>query len=423
MKVLVVGSGGREHAIVSKLAQSPNVKRLFCAPGNAGIAEQAELVPITPQTDSLIRFAIENKIDLTIIGPESPLIAGLVDDMEEVGLKVFGPRSAAAELEGSKAFAKDLMRANSIPTAEFETFTDSHSAKDYVKKRSDAGMKLVIKASGQALGKGAIVTESLGQALDAVEMLMDRNTLGEAGKTVVVEDRLEGPELSIMAISDGTTVTMLQGSQDYKRVYDGNQGANTGGMGSYTPVPFLTDELQASIYKKIVRPTVKAMADKGIPYKGVLFPGVLVQEGLPYTLEFNCRFGDPETQSVLQMLENDFLEVAMAVVEERLDQVEIRWKKGAAVCVVMASRGYPGEYKTGFPIEGLEQAKKIPGVSVMHSGTRLLGDTIVTSGGRVLGVTATGPTIQEARKLAYQACDQIHFEGVHFRRDIAEGIS
>lgn len=420
MRVLLVGGGGREHALAWKLAQSPIVTRLFCAPGNPGIAVYAECLPIR-STDcaALISFARAERIGLAVVGPESPLIAGLVDAMSEVGIPAFGPSARAARLEGSKAFAKDLMVRHGVPTAPHAVFTEPDAASDYARAQAALGRQLVVKASGEALGKGAIVTDSLDDALAAIHMLMVEKALGGAAAVVVIEQRLRGFEASMMAFTDGGHVRMMPTAQDFKRALDGNRGPNTGGMGAYSPVGAVTPEMAADVEEKVVRRTVQAMAAEGVPYKGVLYPGMLFEDGRPVTLEFNCRFGDPETQVLMPLLETDLVEIALAVIEGRLDSLDIRWSPRACISVVLASGGYPGEYRTGMPIEGVEAASEMPGVTVFHGGTAVQNGRLVTAGGRALNVSAVADTVAAARVRAYNAVEQISFEGAQFRRDIA----
>lgn len=414
MRLLVVGSGGREHALTWKLAQSDKVDKIYCAPGNAGMAELAELVPIDPEDiDGLAEFAARNGIDLTVVGPEAPLVRGLVDVFEEKGLKAFGPRRRAARLEGSKSLAKTFMTKYGIPTAPYRIFDDPEEACRYIRSR---GAPAVVKADGLAAGKGVSVATSVEEAERAVEDVMVRKVFGSAGEKVVVEDCLYGEEVSVLALTDGKAVLPLLPCQDHKRVFDGDKGPNTGGMGAYCPVPVYTPEVHRAVREKILEPLVAGMAEEGCPYTGVIYAGLMITEEGPQVLEFNCRFGDPEAQPLVILLKSDLLELMEAVLEGRLSEARVDWYEGAAVCVVMASQGYPGPYEKGKPIYGLEN---VCDAVVFHAGTALTGGRVVTSGGRVLGVTARGKDIQEAVDKAYRAVGQISFEGVHYRKDIA----
>ncbi|OJF17400.1 MAG: phosphoribosylamine--glycine ligase [Bacillaceae bacterium G1] len=424
MKVLVVGQGGREHALVWKLAQSPRVSRLYCAPGNAGIAELATCVPISEtDLDGLVRFAKEEGIDLTVVGPEAPLVAGLVDRFEAEGLRVFGPRKEAAMLEGSKAFAKEIMSKYGIPTAQYQSFEDYDEALRYVREH---GAPIVLKADGLAAGKGVTVAQTLEEAEAALERMMKDKVFGEAGKRVVVEEFLQGQELSLMAFVDGETVLPMVPVQDHKPVFDGDKGPNTGGMGTYSPTPQLPQSVIEESVERILKPVAKAMVAEGKPYRGVLYGGLMVTAEGPKVIEFNARFGDPETQVVLPRLETDLLDVLEAVVEGRLADIQLQWKREAAVCVILASEGYPGSYPKGRVIEGLfdpeEQRKRQ--VYLFHSGTARKDGQWLTNGGRVLGVTALGEDLAAAREKAYRAIEEIRFEGMHYRKDIGlRGLS
>jgi len=420
LKVLVIGGGGREHALVWKIAQSPKVAKIYAAPGNAGIAELAECVPIkATDIESLASFAERNRIDLTVVGPESPLIAGVVDVFETRGLAIFGPSKEPARLEGSKVYAKEVMRRYRIPTADFSVFSEPHSAAEYAHRRFQEGAKgLVIKADGEAGGKGVFVVHHLDEALEVIHSLMEERVLGEAGARVVIEEVLVGEEASLMAFTDGATVLPMLPVQDYKRALDHDRGANTGGMGSICPLRLVTPELQQQAIEQIIHPAIRATRDAGIPFRGVLYAGTMVTEEGIKTLEFNVRFGDPETQAVLPLLENDILEVMQAAVECRLDEVTLQWKPRYAVCVVIVSGGYPGKYETGLPIDGLDEAAQVPECVVFHAGTRREGDRVVTAGGRVLGVTALGDTLAQARGRAYDAVRCIRFDYMHYRTDI-----
>lgn len=416
MRVLVVGSGGREHALAWKLARSPRLERLFVAPGNGGTASLAENVPIAATDIPALRlFAQKEQIDLTVVGPEAPLVAGLVDDFAAAGLRAFGPSASAARLEGSKAFAKRFMQEEGIPTAAGATFRDYEAALAYLRQQEGP---LVIKASGLAAGKGVTVCTTLEEAEAALHRLMVERALGPAGAEVVVEERLEGEEVSLLAFCDGRTVVPMLPARDYKRLSDGDQGPNTGGMGGYAPSLHLSSEVQEEVVSRILRPTVEGMRRRGTPYVGVLYAGLMLTPQGPRLLEFNCRFGDPEAQVLLPLLENDLLEILLACVEGRLGEIEVRWKEAATTCVVLAAPGYPGSYPTGDEIEGIQEAALLPGVTVFHAGTRLENGRLLTAGGRVLAVTALAADLSQARKRAYEAVRRIRFPGMHYRRDI-----
>lgn len=424
MRVLVVGGGGREHALVWKLAQSRHVTDLYCAPGNAGIGKLAECINIKP-TDiaGLANFAAAQKIDLTVIGPEAPLIAGIVDRFEARGLPAFGPATDPARIEGSKAFAKELMVRYGIPTAAYELCSDPQTAHDTIRRwfadprRTRRG--LVVKADGLAAGKGVTVSSTEQEAHEAVEIMMVQKAYGAAGDRVLIEERLVGEEVSIMAITDGECVVALPPSQDHKRALDNDEGPNTGGMGAYSPVPIVPDDIADQALDLVLRPAIDAIRDLGIPYKGVLYAGLIVTDDGIKTLEFNCRFGDPETQAVLPLLESDLVEIMDACINGRLDDVEVACSTDASVCVVAASGGYPGDYGTGKLIEGLERASQSEGCVVFHAGTREVNGQFLTDGGRVLGVTATGPDLAQAASRAYAGLRHITFDGMHYRTDIA----
>ena len=416
MQVLVIGSGGREHALAWKAAQSASVEKVYCVPGNPGIAQIAECVPMDiTDNDALVAFALENKIDLTIVGPEVPLANGVVDAFRAKGLAIFGPTQAAAQIEGSKSFAKDLMKKYGIPTAAFEVFTDAEAAKAYIVEQ---GAPIVIKADGLAAGKGVVVAMTLDEALEAVDMMMCDQAFGSAGCQVVVEEFLTGEEASILTFCDGTTIVPMISSQDLKRAYDNDEGPNTGGMGTYAPAPVVTADVLARVQKEILEPTVAAMKAEGMPYTGCLYAGLMITENGPKVIEFNARFGDPETQVVLPLLDSDMAEVMMACVNGNLADLDIQWKDGAAVCVVMAAGGYPQGYRKGDVISGLDKAAEL-GATVFHAGTAVKDGNIVTNGGRVLGVTAIGTDIRKAVDNAYEAVRSIHFDDVHYRNDIA----
>ena len=416
MQVLVIGSGGREHALAWKAAQSASVEKVYCVPGNPGIAQIAECVPMDiADNDALVAFALENKIDLTIVGPEVPLANGVVDAFRAKGLAIFGPTQAAAQIEGSKSFAKDLMKKYGIPTAAFEVFTEAEAAKAYIVEQ---GAPIVIKADGLAAGKGVVVAMTLDEALEAVDMMMCDQAFGSAGWQVVVEEFLTGEEASILTFCDGTTIVPMISSQDHKRAYDNDEGPNTGGMGTYAPAPVVTADVLARVQKEILEPTVAAMKAEGIPYTGCLYAGLMITENGPKVIEFNARFGDPETQVVLPLLDSDMAEIMMACVNGNLADLDIQWKDGAAVCVVMAAGGYPQSYRKGDVISGLDKAAEL-GATVFHAGTAAKDGNIVTNGGRVLGVTAIGTDVQKAVDNAYAAVKSIHFDDVHYRNDIA----
>ncbi len=417
MNILVVGSGGREHALAWKIKQSRECSKLFCAPGNAGTARAALNVPIEAENiEDLLRFARDHEVDLTVVGPEVPLCDGIVDAFEGAGLRIFGPCKAAARLEGDKAYAKQLMRQHAIPTAEARIFDNYKSAYDYVATRDEP---VVIKASGLAAGKGVVVCDDPAAGLLALERIMKDRQFGAAGDTVVVEERLQGQEASILAFVDGRNIYVMESSQDHKAVGDGDTGPNTGGMGAYSPAPVVTDAVLSQVEREVLVPLLDALNREGITYRGVLYAGIMLTAAGPRVLEFNCRFGDPETQPILARLSTDLVEVMQAVIDRRLDEVTLKWDPRPAVCVVMASRGYPGSYEKGKVISGLEDTATMNDVIVFHAGTKVQGDHAVTSGGRVLGVTALGKTIADAQKRAYEAVDKIRFDGAYFRRDIA----
>lgn len=422
MKVLIVGSGGREHAIAWKVAQSKKVDKIYCAPGNAGISEVAECVPIgAMEFDKLVAFAKEKEIDLTVIGMDDPLVGGIVDVFEKEGLRVFGPKKNAAILEGSKAFSKDLMKKYNIPTAAYETFTDPEKALEYLET---AKMPIVLKADGLALGKGVLICQTLEEAKEGVKTLMMDKKFGSAGDEIVIEEFMTGREVSVLSFVDGNIVKIMSSAQDHKRAKDGDQGLNTGGMGNFSPSPFYTKEVDEFCKKYIYQPTVDAMKAEGRPFKGVIFFGLMLTPDGPKVLEYNARFGDPEAQVVLPRLENDIVDVFEACIDGTLDQVDLKFDNDrATVCVILASDGYPVEYKKGFPIEGLEKFKGKDDYYVFHSGTKFNENgQIVTNGGRVLGVTATGKDLKEARKKAYEATEWISFENKYMRHDIGKAI-
>ncbi len=418
MKVLLVGGGGREHALAWKLSKSKRLEHLYIAPGNPGTADYGTNVDIADtDVSGLVAFAKSKKIDLAVIGPEDPLAAGAVDAFEAAGVKAFGPSGAAAQLEADKAFAKQIMRANNIPTAESRSFTSFEDAKAYIASRDEA---VVVKAAGLAKGKGVFVCDEPSEAILAAERIMVDGLFGEAGRTVVVEDKLLGQEASILAFVDGRNIYVMESAQDHKPIGEGDTGDNTGGMGAYSPAPVVTEKLLSQIVREVLVPTVDGMNRNDTPYKGVLYAGMMLTQGGPRVLEFNARFGDPETQPILMRMKGDLLEVMLAVCDGKLDRVELEWDRRPAVCVVMASGGYPGKYDKGKVIRGLDEAAKLKDVMVFHAGTAKKDQEIVTGGGRVLGVTALGETIAEAKALAYQAVGKISFEGAYYRRDIAD---
>ena len=421
MKVLIVGGGGREHAIAWKVVKSPKVEKLYCAPGNAGIAEVAECVNIgVMEFDKLTAFARENQIDLTIIGPDDPLAAGAVDAFEAAGLRVFGPRKNAAILEASKAFSKDLMKKYGIPTAAYETFTSPEAALAYLET---AKMPIVLKADGLALGKGVLICKDLEEAKEGVKTLMLDKQFGSAGDEIVIEEFMTGREVSVLSFVDGKNIKIMTSAQDHKRAKDGDQGLNTGGMGTFSPSPFYTAEVDVFCEEHIYQKTVDAMRAEGREFKGIIFFGLMLTADGPKVLEYNARFGDPETQVVLPRMKNDIVDLFEACIDGTLDQVDLQFEDNAAVCVVLASDGYPEHYEKGFPIHGLEHFKDADGYYVFHAGSKFDADgQIVTNGGRVLGVTATGKTLKEARTNAYKATEFITFDNKYMRHDIGKAI-
>ncbi|HHW48428.1 MAG TPA: phosphoribosylamine--glycine ligase [Clostridiaceae bacterium] len=416
MKILVVGGGGREHALVWKTAQSPLAEKIYCAPGNGGISKIAECIPIkATDIDGVVKFSRENKIDLVVVAPDDPLAMGMVDALEEAGIRAFGPRKNAAVIESSKAFSKQLMKKYGIPTASYEIFDNSELAIEYLKHQE---YPIVIKADGLALGKGVIIAQDYDQAVQAVNDIMNTKIFGSAGDRIVVEEFLTGHEVSILAFTDGKTIVPMVSSQDHKRALDNDQGLNTGGMGTFSPSRIYTSELAEICMGKIFKPTVSAMNSEGRKFKGVLYFGLIITKDGPKVLEYNARFGDPETQVVLPRLKNDIVEIFNAVIDERLEGLEIEWDDNAAVCVVMASGGYPLKYQTGYEIEGIDDAENDEKVIVFHAGTKLENGKFLTNGGRVLGVTALGDTLDSAIERAYNAVAKIRFENMHYRKDI-----
>jgi phosphoribosylamine--glycine ligase len=416
MKVLVVGGGGREHALAWKIAQSPLVTKLYCAPGNPGTATLAENLPIgVDQLDKLLAFAYDNKIDLTVVGPEQPLSLGIVDLFESHGLKVFGPSQKASFIEGSKAFSKDLMQKYGVPTAAYGVFTDQAEAEAFITR---TGAPIVVKADGLAAGKGVIIAQTCAEAVEAVRDMLSGNAFGSAGSRVVIEEFLTGEEASFLVITDGEKVIPLASAQDHKAIFDGDCGPNTGGMGAYSPAPVVTPDIHEKAMRQVIRPTIDGMAAEGRPYRGVLYAGLMVNDGQVKTLEFNARFGDPECQPLLMRMKSDIVPVLMAVAEGDLGTLSIEWHEKAAVCVVMAAEGYPGDVRKGDPISGLEQAASLQDLYVFHAGTAARDGDCVTNGGRVLGVTALGSTVNEAIEKAYQGTAAITWPGVQYRKDI-----
>ena len=417
MKVLVVGSGGREHALVWKISQSPMVDKIYCAPGNAGIGEMAECVAIKAEDlDGLLDFAVQNEIGLTVVGPEVPLTMGIVDKFQEKGLKIFGPSGRAAEIEGSKTFAKDLMAKYGIPTAKYGAFTDAAEAKAFL---AEVGLPCVVKADGLAAGKGVLICETKEEAETAVEDILVDNKFGNAGSRVVVEEFLTGQEVSMLAFSDGKTIVPMVSSQDHKRIWDGDKGLNTGGMGAYSPAPIYTADIHEIVVPQVLESTIKAMEQEGRPFAGILYAGLMLTADGPKVLEFNARFGDPETQAVLPRLKSDLVEIFLAIIDGRLAEMNIEWHEEAAVCVVMASGGYPESSDKGRVITGLKEAEEA-GAIVFHAGTKETDGNIVTNGGRVLGISALGKDIAEAIENAYKGVKQITFENMQYRTDIGK---
>lgn len=421
MKILIVGSGGREHAIAWSVSKSPKAEKIYCAPGNAGIAEYAECVPIgAMEFDALAAFAAEKEIDLTIIGMDDPLVGGIVDVFEEKGLRVFGPRKNAAILEGSKAFSKDLMKKYHIPTAAYENFDDPEKALEYL--RTEAKFPIVLKADGLALGKGVLICNTLEEAEAGVREIMQDKKFGNAGDRMVIEEFMTGREVSVLTFVDGKTIRPMTSAQDHKRALDGDKGLNTGGMGTFSPSPFYTDEIDSFCREKIFQPTVDAMAAEGRPFKGIIFFGLMLTENGPKVLEYNARFGDPEAQVVLPRMKTDILEVMEACVDGTLDKVDLQFEDNAAVCVVLASDGYPVKYEKNIPMYGFENFAGKDGYYCFHAGTKFLDGQIVTNGGRVVGITAKGKDLKEARANAYKATEWIQFANKYMRNDIGKAI-
>jgi phosphoribosylamine--glycine ligase len=421
MKVMIIGGGGREHALAWKISQSPLVDRIYCVPGNAGMARIGRCLDLPLAEDGferVARFAENEGIDLTVVGPEAPLVSGIVDLFSERGLTIFGPSKEAAQIEDSKSFSKEFMLKRGIPTANGLSFDDPNDAIEHIRHK---GAPIVVKADGSsAAGKGAFVCRHVEQALEAVRLIMVDRIFGEAGDRVVVEEYLEGEEASFIVLTDGEAIVPLVTSQDHKPVYDGDQGPNTGGMGAYSPAPVITPQMQKTIMDEIIAPAIKGMKEEGRPYRGALYAGLMVTDDGPKVLEFNCRFGDPETQVILPRLESDLIPALLACIDGRLKDIELKWRDEAAVCVVLASGGYPGKYEKGKPISGIDRAESIGNVVVFHAGTAIKDGDLVTNGGRVVGVTALDGDIPSAIERAYKAVSMIHFDRMHYRKDIGQ---
>ena len=419
MKVLVVGSGGREHAVIRKLAENPEIDRVFCAPGNGGISVQAQLVEIkATDVEGMVAFAKKEGIDFVVVTPDDPLVLGMADAMEEAGIPAFGPSKKAAQIEGSKVFAKNLMKKYGIPTAKYEVFDDPSKVIAYIERENQ--FPAVIKADGLALGKGVVIARNLAEAKEAVHSIMEDKIFGKSGNQVVVEEFLTGKEVSVLAFTDSHTISPMISSMDHKRVYDNDEGPNTGGMGTIAPSPYYTPEVAKRCMEEIFLPTMEAMKKEGRPFKGCLYFGLILTERGPKVIEYNCRFGDPETQVVLPLLKTDLFTIMRAVRDERLGEVDIQWSTGAAACVVLASGGYPKKYETGLPIKGLDENGGHPGVIVYHAGTKKQDGRFLTAGGRVLGVTGLGETLPQALEKAYGAVREITFKNAHYRTDIGK---
>ena len=417
MNILMIGSGGREHALIKKLLESPKCTKLYCAPGNGGISRDAQLVDIdVMDKENMVKFAKENNIDLAFVAPDDPLAAGMVDAFDAAGIRAFGPNANAAVIEASKVFSKNLMKKYNIPTAKYEVFDNPHKAIEYIKAENTT--PVVVKADGLALGKGVIIAQTIDEAVDAVKSIMEDKKFGDSGNNIVIEEFLTGPEVSVLAFTDGKCVKPMVSSKDHKRAYDNDEGLNTGGMGTVSPNPYYTDEIAEECMNTIFKPTIEAMNKEGRPFKGCLYFGLMITTDGPKVIEYNARFGDPEAQVVLPRLKTDLVDICEAVIDEKLSDINIEWYDGAAACVVMASGGYPLSYKKGIEIFGLDENGQVDGATVYHAGTKYENGKFYTNGGRVLGVTATAPTLDEALKKAYGAVDKIKFEGAHFRHDI-----
>ncbi len=417
MKILMIGSGGREHALIKKLLESPKCEKLYCAPGNGGISRDAETVAINVMDkEGMVRFAKDNAIDLVFVAPDDPLAAGMVDALEAAGIRAFGPNADAAIIEASKVFSKNMMKKYGIPTAKYEVFDDPQKAIDYIKTENTT--PVVVKADGLALGKGVIIAQTIDEAVAAVKSIMEDKQFGESGNKIVIEEFLTGPEVSVLAFTDGHCVKPMVSSKDHKRAYDNDKGLNTGGMGTVSPNPYYTDALADECMQTIFVPTIEAMRKEGRPFKGCLYFGLMMTPKGPKVIEYNARFGDPEAQVVLPRLKTDLVEICEAVIDERLSDLDIEWEDGAAACVVMASGGYPVSYKKGIEMTGLDENGQVDGAIVYHAGTKFENGKFYTNGGRVLGVTAKAPTLDEALEKAYAAVKKISFEGAHYRTDI-----
>ena len=419
MKVLVVGGGGREHAIIMKLAESPKVTELYCAPGNGGISKYAKCFPIAAtDVDGMVKLAKDLQVDLAFVAPDDPLVLGMVDAMQEAGFATFGPNKAAAIIEGSKVFSKNLMKKYQIPTASYEVFHTPEDAMRYMEEKDQ--FPIVVKADGLALGKGVMIPQNLEEARDAIHTIMEDRIFGESGANVVIEEFLTGPEVSVLCFTDGKAIAPMVSSMDHKRAYDEDLGPNTGGMGTVAPNPYYTDEVAKQCMETIFLPTIQAMQQEGRPFKGCLYFGLMLTPNGPKVIEYNCRFGDPETQVVLPLLKTDFVDIIEAISKETLSDLDIQWKDGCAACVVMASGGYPKSYPKGLPISGLNAQGQTAHCLVYHAGTQYDGQQFVTAGGRVLGVTATADTLKDALARAYDGVNEIHFDQVHYRKDIGQ---
>lgn len=421
MKILMIGSGGREHALIKKLLESPKCTKLYCAPGNGGISKDAEIVSIgVMDKENMVNFAKDNAIDLVFVAPDDPLADGMVDAMEQAGIRAFGPRANAAVIEASKVFSKNLMKKYGIPTAKYEAFDNAETAIEYVKGQNIA--PVVVKADGLALGKGVIIAQTVDEAVSAIKEIMEDKKFGDSGNNIVIEEFLTGPEVSVLAFTDGKTVKPMVSSKDHKRAFDNDEGLNTGGMGTVSPNPYYTDDIAKVCMKTIFEPTIEAMIKEGRPFKGCLYFGLMLTPNGPKVIEYNARFGDPEAQVVLPRLKTDLVDICEAVIDEKLSELDIEWYDGAAACVVMASGGYPVSYKKGIEIFGLDDKGGVDGAIVYHAGTKCEDDKFFTNGGRVLGVTATASTLDEALEKAYSAVDKIKFDGAHFRHDIGKTV-
>ena len=419
MKILMVGSGGREHALIKKLKESPKCEKLYCAPGNGGIAKDAECVNIgAMDIDNMVKFAVDEKIDLVFVAPDDPLAAGMVDAMQKAGVRAFGPDAKAAIIEASKVFSKNLMKKYGIPTAKYEVFDDPKKAMDYVVAENTT--PVVVKADGLALGKGVIIAQTIDEAKDAIKSIMEDKQFGDSGNNIVIEEFLTGPEVSVLAFTDGKVVKPMVSSKDHKRAYDNDEGLNTGGMGTISPNPYYTDEVAKECYDSIFVPTIEAMSKEGRPFKGCLYFGLMITPNGPKVIEYNARFGDPEAQVVLPRLKSDLVDICEAISDEKLADVDVEWYDGATACVVMASGGYPVAYKKGIEIFGLDENGGVDGAVVYHAGTKLENGKFLTNGGRVLGVTAIADTLDEALKKSYDAVSKITFDGAHYRTDIGK---